>query len=255
MREKSLDEKIKYSLSLIEKTLAKHSPEYCIACSFGKDSTVLLHLVRQVEPNIKVIFNNTGIEFKETLQFRDFLVKEWNLNYYELHPDKSFWQCVEEYGFPKQRFKGKTHSGGKPKCCYYLKMRPAQLFYKKNGIKCVFVGITYDESYQRKWQIIRHTDYYYVKKEKIYKTLPLAYWNEDEVWEYIKRYNLPINPAYEKYDIRRVGCIPCTAHKGWKEQMARLYPGLYKKIMRDMNGSNLDDFSKEKIKEIRRVVC
>ena len=245
-----LDEKIKYSLDLIKKVLENHK-RCCVACSFGKDSVVMLHLVRQVDRDIPVIFSNTGVEYKETIKFKDFLVKEWNLKYFELKPIKSFWQCVEEYGFPKMRFSNpkKKRTGGKPRCCYYLKDKPAQLFYKKHGIQCVFVGLTYDESYQRKWHIIKHGAYYYIKKEKIYKALPLAYWNEKDVWKYIEMYNLPINPAYKKYNIKRIGCIPCTAHKDWEEQLKQRFPSLYRKIKKDMLGSNLDDFTLENIKK------
>jgi len=44
MKSKTLEEKINYSLNLIEKVINKHK-KYCVACSFGKDSTVMLHLV------------------------------------------------------------------------------------------------------------------------------------------------------------------------------------------------------------------
>lgn len=240
MKSMPFDDKLEHSLSLIENVLNEH--KCCVACSFGKDSVVMLHLVRRFMPDIPVIFSNTGVEFKETLEFKEYLVKKWNLNYTELKPEKTFWQCVEEYGYPKQRFKSKGHSGWKPKCCYYLKVKPPRMFYRENNIECVFLGITHDESYQRKWQIIRHGDYYYVKGEKIYKALPLAYWNEDNVWKYIEMFNLPVNPAYKKYGINRVGCIPCTSHKKWEEQMMKLFPKLYRKIKKDMLGSNLEDY-------------
>lgn len=87
MRSLDFEEKVEYSLSLISKAVSSHK-RYCLACSFGKDSTVLLHLARHVDSNILVIFSNTGVEMPETLRFRDFLVKEWNLNYIELKPKK-----------------------------------------------------------------------------------------------------------------------------------------------------------------------
>jgi phosphoadenosine phosphosulfate reductase len=257
MRAKPLDEKIEHSLSLIKKVFQDHQ-KCCVACSFGKDSTVLLHLVRQINPNVLVIFSNTGVEFKETLEFKEYLVKEWNLNFVELKPEKTFWQCVKEYGYPHLRYwslsrqrayaKGKIKTkDGTPKCCYYLKEKPAYDFYKKNGIEAVFVGITWDESYQRRWTAIRYGDYFYSKKKKIWRAMPILYWDTNDIWRYIEENNLPVNPAYKKYGVDRIGCITCTGHLGWKEQMARLYPGLYKKIMKDLNGSNLDDFLEKEV--------
>ena len=40
-----------------------------VAFSGGKDSTVLLHIVRSLYPNIEGVFANTGNEFPEIVQF------------------------------------------------------------------------------------------------------------------------------------------------------------------------------------------
>ena len=40
-----------------------------VAFSGGKDSTVLLHIVRNLYPNIEGVFANTGNEFPEIVQF------------------------------------------------------------------------------------------------------------------------------------------------------------------------------------------
>jgi len=236
MIQKSFKEKVRYSNELIEKFLKDHK-KTIVSCSFGKDSTVMLHLVLRFAPDIPVVFANTGVEAKETLEFRDFLVKHWNLNYVELTPEKSFWECVKEYGYPKPRRIGKTPT---PKCCYWLKEKPFMDFYKKNNIDGVFLGFTFDENQYRGRIISSFGDCYYHKKKSVWTCHPIAYWSTEEVWNYTRKNNLPVNKAYEK--VPRTGCVTCTGYIGWEKNMACLHPKLYEKIALDMGNPTLSHF-------------
>lgn len=51
--------------------------------------------------------------------------------------------------------------------------------------------------------------------------LPIVDWTDKEVWNYIKKYNLPINPEYKCQS--RVGCIVCP-----KANFSRNYRALLK---------------------------
>ena len=223
--------KLKYTEKLIQKSLEEYKNP-CVACSFGKDSTLVLYLVRKYKPDIPVVFNNTGVEYPETLQFRDFLVKEWDLNFYETKPIKTFWQCVKEYGLPGLKWARGSQGKKEPRCCYYLKERPAYLLYKKEGIDATYTGLSYDESYGRKWLFIWYGDEYLVtthgKMRSITKIHPIAYWTTEEVWQFIRKEEIPINKAYQK--VQRVGCMTCTAYKGWEDQMKKINPKLYQYI-------------------------
>jgi len=249
LRNLPYEEKVEMSHKIVQKALSKFK-RLAVACSFGKDSVVVLHLVRQYKPDILTVFSNTGVEMKETLKYRDFLVKEWNLNYIEAKPKWTFWRIVKRYGYPSTRFmtrekqrlikEGRISDDSIPKCCILLKEEPAMEVYRKKAIQCVFFGINWEESYNRKWTIIRYGTLFYHKSHKHWKCYPIAYWNMADVWRYIEENNIPINPAYEKVD--RVGCITCTAYREWEKDMSRLYPALYKRIARDLGKPSLDDF-------------
>lgn len=66
-----------------------------IAFSGGKDSTVLLHLVRTIYPNIKAVFSNTGLEYPELVRFA-----KSHDNVIEVRPKVSFKQVIENHGYP-----------------------------------------------------------------------------------------------------------------------------------------------------------
>lgn len=103
-----LDAKIVWARERIEMALdALERPS--VAFSAGKDSTVLLHLVRQFRPDVITIYGNTTIEFPECIKFAHWLRDEWHLNYYEARPDVTFWWVVREYGWPLM---GKTFGVG-----------------------------------------------------------------------------------------------------------------------------------------------
>lgn len=66
-----------------------------VSFSGGKDSTVLLHIVRSLYPEVPGVFVDTGLEFPE---IRDFVKKIPNIRI--LHPDKNYMDVLKDYGYP-----------------------------------------------------------------------------------------------------------------------------------------------------------
>jgi len=92
MQAEDLDRKIITTQVVIRKAFAL-SKKPALAFSGGKDSTVLLHLIRQTEPEksagMPIIYGNTGVEFPECVSFVRGIAKDWNLNLHEAHPGKT----------------------------------------------------------------------------------------------------------------------------------------------------------------------
>lgn len=66
-----------------------------VSFSGGKDSTVLLHIVREEYPNVPAVFVDTGLEYPEIRSFvRTFENVEW------VKPKMNFRQVIEQYGYP-----------------------------------------------------------------------------------------------------------------------------------------------------------
>jgi 3'-phosphoadenosine 5'-phosphosulfate sulfotransferase (PAPS reductase)/FAD synthetase len=211
-----------------------------IAFSGGKDSTVLLHLVRSMFPDkiVYAVFNNTGLEYPEIIEF----VKTIE-NVIWLNPIKPFKKVLEENGFPiiskevaqkieeirttkseKLRNKrlygdekghGKLPEKWKPflnapfkisdKCCHYLKKGPAKAYEKQSGNHPI-VGTMTEESRLRENEWLLTGCNSFSSKRPISR--PLSFWTEKDIWEYIKKYNLPYSKIYDMGE-KRTGCVFC----------------------------------------------
>lgn len=66
-----------------------------VSFSGGKDSTVLLHIVREMYPNIEAVFVNTGLEYPEIQRF----VKTFD-NVTIVRPKMRFDEVIKKYGYP-----------------------------------------------------------------------------------------------------------------------------------------------------------
>jgi phosphoadenosine phosphosulfate reductase len=232
-------------MACIKKAIEHFGDSLAVSCSFGSCSVVVLHMTLKFKPDIKVVFNNTGVEYPETYAYRDLLKKEWNLNLVETKPLKSFWQCVKEYGFPLYRGKkgkGKEGNPGKPKCCIFLKEKPFKRFAEEHNVKATLTGLRAGESRARMFAFGQFGQNYATKKfYNIMKFNPIAFWTREQVWAYLHENHIPINQIYLKGKDRS-GCMPCTGFKGWQQQLAKTNPKMYHYVQKLRGVSLLDDF-------------
>ena len=90
-----LDRKIQITQTRIIEWYQHYKGQVCVSFSGGKDSTVLLHIARQIYPNIPAVFSNTGLEYSSIQRF----VKTWD-NVDIVVPKINFVQVVSTYGYP-----------------------------------------------------------------------------------------------------------------------------------------------------------
>ena len=87
--------KIQITQTRIIEWYVRNKGNVCVSFSGGKDSTVLLHLVRTLYPDVRAVFSNTGLEYPEIQKFaRSFP------NVDVVTPAIRFDKVVSKYGYP-----------------------------------------------------------------------------------------------------------------------------------------------------------
>jgi len=211
----SYELKLDYAMTQIEYALSG-SINPRVAVSSGLDSMAMLHMIRKFRP-VKAIWIDTGIELPETKEYMATLT-----DVDILKPKRSYWDICEEFGYP-----GQSRINNQPACCRWLKEYPMRDYVKENDIDLIFTGLIASEGQHRRYNFILRGAYYQHKAWNTKKSTPIILFLKDDVWKYTRDHQIPVNAAYEKYDIKRIGCMACTGFKGWKTQMKKVNPDLY----------------------------
>src|ERR1051325_3307368 len=82
---------------IVQQQLATNAPA-CITCSFQAEDMVVLHMARQIRPDIPVLFLETGYHFEQTYAYRDRYTREWDLKLVNLMPELTVIQQETQFG-------------------------------------------------------------------------------------------------------------------------------------------------------------
>ncbi len=246
LREMNLESKITQTRYLIRQAVMEFGlDKVYISYSGGKDSTVLSHIAKNMYPNILHLFANTTNEYPETIQHIKWEKEENGTNIITVLPIDAkgetwtFKRVVETYGYPlfskrvsnairtyqhalsertKQNAQGYIGRNFKKyekykelpisdKCCDKLKKEPLRRKAKQLGLQCTILGILASESYQREKDWLEYgCNVFHERKDN--QSRPLSFWNDEDILEYIKRYNIKLPKLYDM-GYSRNGCMYC----------------------------------------------
>lgn len=207
-----------------------------VSFSGGKDSTVLLHIARQIRSDIPAVFIDTGLEYPE---IRKFALSQENV--VRVKPEMSFRKVIETYGYPiitkevakrvyeyhNAERKGRLEQSSAYKEFNGLLKQPngKRSFYNKErwkflvdsdfliSHKCCDImkknpAKKYEKETGRKPIIATMTCESITRRtawlktgcnafdSKNPKSQPMSFWTEQDVLQYIKENNIPYAPVY-----------------------------------------------------------
>ena len=228
----------------IYKKYQKRLDCFHVAFSGGKDSIVLLELVKKALPKSSfiVVFGDTKMEFPDTYKLVDKVeqkCKDEGIDFYRASTHFSPNESWKLFGPPSRVLRW---------CCTVHKATPQTLklrevLGKDDFVGLDFVGVRAHESIVRS----SYEEEGYGKKQKgQYSHNSILDWSSAEIWAYIFAHNLLINDAYKKGN-SRVGCLFCPMSGGKSDSFRYLcykdgvdkYINLIKE---NINDNNIDSY-------------
>jgi len=194
----TLDQKIVEAANLIAKVFAENAASACVTCSFQTECMVLVDLVVAHQPDIPVLFLETGYHFPETYAYRDQMTERLGLNLVNLASKQTVAEQESQFGILNQ--------SAPDRCCGMRKVEP--LFRGLDDYGVWFTALRREQSPTR--ANLQPVDHFRLPTGKqLLKVSPLAAWSNADVWAYLKRRDIPVLPLYHQ-GYTSIGCAPCT---------------------------------------------
>ena len=235
MQSWSLERKIQVTQTRIIEWYQRNNGRVYVSFSGGKDSTVLLDLVRRIYPDVPAVFIDTGLEYPE---LREFVKTIPNVTW--LKPEVNFRKVIETYGYPiiSKEVSKRVHWGKRyleeGKVGYWAYQSLTQPVFTKDGNRSPYdkhkYGFLLDAPFKISDQCCKvmkkDTGHKYTKqtgRKPIIATMacesqmrkmswlkngcnafdatnpvstPMSFWTEQDVLRYIKESNIPYASVY-----------------------------------------------------------
>jgi len=172
-----------------------------IGTSFQGAGLVMMDLARRNGLRFPAFTLDTGLLFPETLAVKQRLEEFFGYSIESLHPDLTVDQQAEAQG-------PELWKRDPDLCCTMRKVLPLQS--KLGEIDCWITGLRREQSETRSNRgIIELYLFDETSGREIVKLNPMANWDRDAVWKYIREQKIPYNPLHDR-GYRSIGCWPCT---------------------------------------------
>lgn len=170
-------------------------PRLYVACSFQKETSVIVDMLVRIEPEVRFFTLDTGVLFQETYDLRTEIEERYGIEI-EVFRGLSLARQAEIHG-------DELWNRDPDRCCGIRKVAPMEQALA--SADAWVSGLRRDQSATRaeapkiQWDA-RHS---------VFKANPLADWSEADVWDYIDRNDVPYNELHDR-GYTSIGCTHCT---------------------------------------------
>lgn len=215
---------------------AHESARMSISWSGGKDSTAMAHLVKSLYPDTPIIVQFDDCDWPGKQAYIDRICEAHGWTIHRVEPAFSVWDQMKRGDIGDENFWAKSHALTREG---FLKPLDA----KRQELDCngVYIGLRADESKARAINYRARRDVYQLK-DGTWHCCPMARWTAEDVFAYLTRNNIEINPYYlnnrilAPEQIRLSWAVPCSFSQGNSqsdmESLRRNFPDRFR-ILRE----------------------
>jgi phosphoadenosine phosphosulfate reductase len=188
--------------NLLVRSFEKFHPRLALACSFQAEESVLIDMIyRERGADFRLFTLDTGRLNQETYDCMDAIRDRYGIAIEVFFPDHKLVQSmVRQHGL--NLF---YHSIEQRKlCCNVRKVEP--LNRALSNLAAWMTGLRRAQAPMRAAVPKVEID---VDHGGIFKINPLADWSHEEIWDYVRAHDLPINRLHQQ-NYPSIGCAPCT---------------------------------------------
>lgn len=181
---------------ILRVAIETYGDRLAMVSSFGAESAVLLHMAAQIDPDIAVIFLDTGMLFGQTLDYRKQLAAKLGLtNVRDIRPQ---YQDLAVHDPNADLWKTDTDA-----CCNIRKVLPLDRAILPDFDAWITGRKRFHGGDRLRLAVVEKGD-----KDKV-KFNPLANFSKEQLDAYAKEHDLPAHPLVA-FGYPSVGCWPCT---------------------------------------------
>ncbi len=171
-----------------------------LASSFGAEDQVLTDMLLRANPAARIFTLDTGRMFQETYDTMQQSLERYHHSYEIYAPEAADIAALIAKDGPNLFYSSVEN---RKACCAVRKLKPLRKVLAT--VDAWVCGLRRDQSVTRTAVELVSWD----AEFGIYKICPLYDWSEAQVWDYIKKNNVPYNALHDR-GFPSIGCAPCT---------------------------------------------